>query len=44
MSLSFKTLTGTLLKGLFGDAEESEGDRPVLGLDMLSSFLHYRVY
>jgi conjugal transfer ATP-binding protein TraC len=44
MSLSFKTLTGTLLKGLFGDAEESEGDRPVLGLDMLSSFLPYRVY
>lgn len=44
MSLSFKTLTGTLLNGLFGDAEESESDRPVLGLDMLSSFLPYRVY
>ena len=44
MSFSWRNLTTGLMHGLFGDAEESEGTRPVLGLDMLSSFLPYRVY
>ena len=44
MKLSLKTFTDTLMRGLFGDTESGEGARPVLGLDMLSSFLPYRVY
>ena len=44
MSFSLRNLSGSLMQGLFGDAEESEAARPVLGLDMLSSFLPYRVY
>ena len=44
MSLSFRTLYDTLSRGLFGDADAQEAARPVIGLDMLSSFLPYRVY
>lgn len=44
MSLSLRTLYETLSNGLFGDAEAAEQARPVIGLDMLSSFLPYRVY
>lgn len=44
MSLSFRTLYETLSRGLFGDADAQEAARPVIGLDMLSSFLPYRVY
>ena len=44
MNLSFRTLYDTLSRGLFGDADAQEAARPVIGLDMLSSFLPYRVY
>ena len=44
MSLSFRTLYDTLSRGLFGEADAQEAPRPVIGLDMLSSFLPYRVY
>lgn len=44
MSLSLRTLYERLSDGLFGDAEQGEDARPALGLDMLSSFLPYRVY
>jgi conjugal transfer ATP-binding protein TraC len=44
MSLSFRTLYDTLSRGLFGDVDAQEAARPVIGLDMLSSFLPYRVY
>ncbi len=44
MSLSFRTLSQAMMRGLFGDTEGGEAARPVLGLDMLSSFLPYRVY
>ena len=44
MSLSARQLLKTLSEGLFGDAEAAERVRPVIGLDMLSSFLPYRVF
>jgi conjugal transfer ATP-binding protein TraC len=44
MSLSISHLFEALSSGIFGDAESAEGQRPVLGLDMLSSFLPYRVF
>jgi conjugal transfer ATP-binding protein TraC len=44
MSFSVAQLVRTVSEGLFGDAEAAERARPVIGLDMLSSFLPYRVY
>jgi conjugal transfer ATP-binding protein TraC len=44
MSLSARQLLKTLSEGLFGDAEAAERVRPAIGLDMLSSFLPYRVF
>lgn len=44
MSLSARQLLKTLSEGLFGDDEAAECARPVIGLDMLSSFLPYRVF
>lgn len=44
MNLSVRALYAALAQGLFGDADQAEGARPALALDMLSSFLPYRVW
>jgi conjugal transfer ATP-binding protein TraC len=44
MNVSLAQLFRTVSEGLLGDAEAAERARPVLGLDMLSSFLPYRVF
>ena len=44
MSLSLGTLYQAIANGVLGDAEAAEQARPVIGLDMLSRFLPYRIY
>jgi conjugal transfer ATP-binding protein TraC len=44
MSLSLRTLYQAVANGVLGDTEAAEQARPVIGLDMLSRFLPYRIY